>query len=200
MVRWQGTAFGPNGTTYAFANYGTGPAGVNIATGFGGTLQGTPPLTAAARLTNGSASTPGSVVNCIVQFCIGGELDNQTGSGVTLATPLTRGNVYTRLSYDLTPDTEIFMTYNWSEVGTSNIPNPDMWLGSLPGIGGGAGQVNAASSPTTSQNSLVLTASALSNPVLLQPGTICYRRPASNAAMRPAVPTHSCRLRSRQLA
>ena len=41
---------------------------------------------------------------------------------MTLATPLTRGNVYTRLSYDLTPDTEVFMTVNWSQVGTSNIP------------------------------------------------------------------------------
>jgi hypothetical protein len=126
----MGTAFGLNGTTYAF-NYGTGPAGVNIATGLGGTLQGVPAK-------NGSASTPGTVNNCIVQFCVGGETDNQTGSGVTLATPLTRGNVYTRLSYDLTPNTEVWMTLNWSEVATSNIPNPDMWLGSLPGIGGGS--------------------------------------------------------------
>ncbi|HWM61922.1 MAG TPA: TonB-dependent receptor plug domain-containing protein, partial [Rhizomicrobium sp.] len=133
-----GTAFGPNGTTYAF-NYGTGPAGVNIATGFGGTAQGVPVRSGSA---SGSASTPGSVTNCIVQFCAGGEIDNQTGSGVTLASPLTRGDIYTRLSYDLTPNTEVYMTYNWSQVGTSNIPNPDMWLGSLPGIGGGTGQSN----------------------------------------------------------
>src|SRR4051812_26352948 len=105
----MGTAFGLNGTPYAF-NYGTGPAGVNIATGFGGTQQGVPVRT------SGSPSTPGNVTNCIVQFCIGGELDNQTGSGVTLATPLTRGNVYTRLSYDLSPTTEVWMTVNWSEV------------------------------------------------------------------------------------
>ncbi|HTC83618.1 MAG TPA: TonB-dependent receptor plug domain-containing protein, partial [Rhizomicrobium sp.] len=35
----MGTAFGALGSTYAF-NYGTGTAGVNIATGFGGTAQG----------------------------------------------------------------------------------------------------------------------------------------------------------------
>ena len=114
-----------NQTTYAF-NYGTGTAGVNIATGFGGTLRGGP-------VQKGSAQTARwPVNNCIVQFCIGGELDNQTGSGVTLATPLTRGDIYTRLSYDVTPNTEVWVTYNWSQVGTSNIPNPDMWLGSLP--------------------------------------------------------------------
>ena len=48
--------------------------------------------------------------------------------------PLTRGNVYTRLSYDITPNAEVYLTYNWSQVGTSNIPNPDAWLGGLPGI------------------------------------------------------------------
>ena len=56
------------------------------------------------------------------------------GSGVTLATPLTRGVVYGRLSYDIAPDTNVYMTYNWAQVGTSNIPNPDAWLSSLPGI------------------------------------------------------------------
>ncbi len=137
----MGTAFGPNGTVYAF-NYGTGPAGVNIATGLGGTAQGV-----AAK--NGSAGTPGTVNNCIVAFCIGGENDGQTGSGVTLATPLTRGNIYTRLSYDVTPNTEVYLTYNWSQVGTSNIPNPDEWLGALPGIGGGANQAITAGGSVT---------------------------------------------------
>ena len=41
----MGTAFGPNGTTYAF-NYGTGVAGVNIYTGLGGTAQGVIPYVA----------------------------------------------------------------------------------------------------------------------------------------------------------
>jgi len=178
----MGTAFGLNGTTYAF-NYGTGPAGVNIATGFGGTLQGVPNR-------DGSASTPGTVKNCIVQFCVGGELDNQTGSGVTLATPLTRGNVYSRLSYDLSPKTEIYMTVNWSEVATSNIPNPDMWLGALPGIGGGTGQSNTSA--------LALTNSVLSNgafnpgQLLQAPGIQCGNAPGGANAFLPASVQAAC--------
>jgi iron complex outermembrane receptor protein len=112
----QGLAFAPGGTTYQF-NYGVGPNG----------LQGVAAKNAA-----------GNVTNCVVQFCIGGETDGNTGSGVTLATPLTRGVIYGRLSYDLTPNTEVFLTYNWSQVGTSNIPNPDAWLSSLPGFGANA--------------------------------------------------------------
>src|SRR5581483_906719 len=54
----QGTAFGPNGAPYAF-QYGTGTAGVNIATGQGGTQQGRPIQT----VTNGNPGTPGSVTN-----------------------------------------------------------------------------------------------------------------------------------------
>ena len=119
----MGIAFGPNGSTYRF-NYGTGPNG----------LQGVP-------LNNGNASTPGTLSNCVAQFCIGGETDGNTGSGVTLATPLTRGNIYTRLSYDVSDNFEVWATMSLAEVGTSNIPNPDAWLGSLPGINGASGQV-----------------------------------------------------------
>ena len=36
--------------------------------------------------------------------------------------PITRGNVYARLSYDLTDNTEIYATINISNVRTSNIP------------------------------------------------------------------------------
>jgi iron complex outermembrane receptor protein len=109
----QGLAFGLNGTTYNF-NYGVGPNG----------LQGVPAKNAA-----------GNVTNCVVQFCIGGETDGQTGSGVTLATPLTRGDVFGRVSYDVASNAELFVTLNWSQVGTSNIPNPDAWLSALPGFG-----------------------------------------------------------------
>jgi iron complex outermembrane receptor protein len=181
-----GTAFGLNGTTYAF-NYGTGPAGVNIRTGLGGTAQGVPVRTGAA---SGSASTPGAVTNCIVQFCVGGETDGQTGSGVTLATPLTRGNVYTRLSYDLTPDTEVFMTYNWSEVATSNIPNPDMWLGSLPGIGGGTGQSSTSSVALTTG----MVSSGAFNPgqLLQAPGIQCGNTVGGPNAFLPASVQAAC--------
>ena len=186
----MGTAFGPNGTVYAF-NYGTGPAGVNIYTGLGGTAQG-------IANKDGSASTPGTVKNCIVQFCIGGENDNQTGSGVTLASPQTRGDVYARLSYDITPSAEVYLTYNWSQVGTSNIPNPDMWLGALPGIGGGQGQVNASSKATTNENATVLTTSVLSNSsfnpgqLLQAPGIQCGNAPGGANAFLPASVQAAC--------
>jgi len=178
----MGTAFGPNGTVYAF-NYGTGPAGVNIATGLGGTAQGV-----AAK--NGSAGTPGTVNNCIVAFCIGGENDGQTGSGVTLATPLTRGNIYTRVSYDVTPNTEVYLTYNWSQVGTSNIPNPDEWLGSLPGITGGSTQSNTAA---TSLTSSVLSNSTFNPGQLLQaPGIQCGNAAGGANAFLPASVQAAC--------
>jgi len=197
-----GTAFGLNGTTYAF-NYGTGLTGVNIYTGLGGSPQGVPirnPLASGA----GSPSTPGNITNCIVQFCVGGENDNQTGSGVTLAIPLTRGNVYTRLSYDLTSDVEVFMTMNWSEVGTSNIPNPDAWLGSLPGISGGTGQnYNPASGTNPFNNTnpfyaTVLTNSVVSNSpfnpgqLLQAPGIQCGNAPGGPNAFLPASVQAAC--------
>lgn len=179
----MGTAFGPNGTVYAF-NYGTGPAGVNIATGLGGTAQGVPAK-------NGSASTPGTVNNCIVQFCIGGENDNQTGSGVTLATPLTRGDLFGRVSYDITPNSEVYLTYNWSQVGTSNIPNPDMWLGALPGIGGGAGQSNT-SAAVLAGGGLLSTSSFNPGQVLQAPGIQCGNALGGPNAFLPASVQAAC--------
>src|SRR4029079_14243659 len=101
----MGTAFNNQGQPYAF-QYGTGYQGVNIQTGLGGTVQGVPAK-------NGNAASPGTVTNC-TNFGVGGETDGGTGSGVTLATPLTRGDVYTRTSYELTPNTEVFMTMGWA--------------------------------------------------------------------------------------
>lgn len=178
----QGIAFGPGGAPYAF-NYGTGTAGVDIATGRGGTAQGIPNH-------DGSAGTPGTVKNCIVQFCVGGELDNQTGSGVTLEFPLTRGNVYTRLSYDITPDAEVFMTLNWSQVGTSNIPNPDMWLGALPGISGGTGQSNAIAS--IGNSSISSTSSFNPGQLLQAPGIQCGNAAGGANAFLPASVQAAC--------
>jgi iron complex outermembrane recepter protein len=178
----MGTAFGPNGTVYNF-NYGTGTAGVNIATGLGGTQAGVPAK-------NGSASTPGTINNCIVAFCVGGENDSQTGSGVTLATPLTRGNVYTRVSYDITPNAEVYLTYNWSQVGTSNIPNPDEWLGALPGIGGGSAQSNTA--PIALTSSVVSNSTFNPGQLLQAPGIQCGNAPGGANAFLPASVQAAC--------
>ena len=39
-----------------------------------------------------------------------------------LINPLTRGNLYARVSYDLTPDTEVYATLIYSGVRTENTP------------------------------------------------------------------------------
>src|SRR6185312_13091428 len=177
----MGTAFSSNGTPYAF-QYGTGYQGVNIQTGLGGTVQGV-----AAK--NGNAASPGTVTNC-TNFCVGGETDGGTGSGVTLATPLTRGNVYTRLSYDLTPDTEVFMTVNWSQVGTSNIPNPDMWLSALPGISGNTNQSNTIQ--TIGNSSIPSNGSFNPGQVLQAPGIQCGNAPGGANPYLPASVQAAC--------
>ncbi len=181
----QGTAFGPNGTTYAF-NYGYGTNG----------LQGVPNK-------DGSPGGDGTVKNCIVAFCIGGETDGQTGAGVTLATPITRGDVFTRLSYDITPNVNVYLTLNWSQVGTSNIPNPDAWLGALPGISGGTTQAitagggvtaaQAAANLNTILTSSVFSTSPFNAGQLLQaPGIQCGNAPGGANAFLPASINAAC--------
>ena len=101
----QGTAFLDNGTPYQF-DYGYGLNG----------LKGVP-----------VGNSAGTVTNCINPFCIGGQTDGMIGAGVTLAFPLTRGGIYSRVSYEITPDINVWATLNWASVATSNIPNPDAW-------------------------------------------------------------------------
>jgi iron complex outermembrane receptor protein len=55
-------------------------------------------------------------------FAIGGQQDANVGAGTTLAAPLRRANLYTRLSYDITPKTNVWTTVMWSEVDTRNVP------------------------------------------------------------------------------
>src|SRR3569623_33088 len=143
----------------------------------------------ARRPASRNFSSPPTVSSC-QNFCIGGETDSQTGSGVTLATPLTRGNVYTRLSYDLTPDTEVFMTMNWSQVGTSNIPNPDMWLSALPGITGSTTQSNTVQS--LGDNSVFSTGTFNPGQLLQAPGIQCGNAAGGANAFLPASVQAAC--------
>jgi iron complex outermembrane receptor protein len=126
----MGIIFNPDGST-ARRDYGVGPNG----------LQG-------VAAGGGSATTTGNVTNCIVEFCIGGDLSAQHGSGGTMSTPITRGNIYARLSYDLTPDWNLWTTVSLAEVQTSNNPNSNAWRSSLPGIAG-AGGANVPNLATT---------------------------------------------------
>src|SRR5882757_2761022 len=97
----QGTQFGANGTPSQF-NYGFG---------FNGQ-----PATPARNGTN-------AIIGCSPGgYCVGGDTSgNQTGYA-SLVGRLVRGNAYARVSYDLTPEIEIYATGMYSEVVTWNKP------------------------------------------------------------------------------
>jgi len=90
----QGIAFNANGTAYNF-NYGAGQ---------------TP-----------NHDSTGTVTNCVSPFCVGGDTSNNFGAGATLVGSNTRGSVYTRLSYDIAPDTRIWAAFIGSQVRTRNV-------------------------------------------------------------------------------
>ena len=90
----QGTAFGDGGAPYKF-NYGS----------------------------NGVPDGKGGVSGCISPFCEGGDLSGTSGNGTSLASALKREDLYTRVSYALSPNHEIFMTANVAEVNSQNTPN-----------------------------------------------------------------------------
>lgn len=91
----QGTAFGPGGAPYQF-QYGS----------------------------NGQPTGTGAVTNCINPFCIGGDLSGSVGSGTNLAMNFKRQVAYTRMSYDLTPDHQLYFTANFGKVDSRFSPNP----------------------------------------------------------------------------
>jgi len=98
----QGTAFDVNGTPFPFV-YGSSLAGV----------QGTP-----------AKDKNGTVNNCYVSFCVGGDLSGNVGIGTTMQSSLERLDGYTRIGYEFLPHNEIFFTANVSRVKTMNQPNP----------------------------------------------------------------------------
>jgi outer membrane receptor protein involved in Fe transport len=75
---------------------------------------------------NGKFAGSGTVAGAIGSTCFGTPSDpgDQTARQFThsLIDPITRGNVYGRISYDLTDTTEIYATINISNVRTQNIP------------------------------------------------------------------------------
>ncbi len=95
----QGTTFGANGVPSKF-NYGVGPNG----------LPGVP-----------TGNSIGTVTNCLSPWCIGGDNSGAIAGGVTDVSPLSRVDLYTRLSYDLTPHTNLWATASFGEVHTQNI-------------------------------------------------------------------------------
>jgi outer membrane receptor protein involved in Fe transport len=91
----QGTAFGDGGVPYRF-QYGS----------------------------NGVPTGTGAVTNCVNPFCVGGDLSGSVGAGTNLAMNLKRQVGYTRVSYDLNDDNEVYFTANWGQVQSHFSPNP----------------------------------------------------------------------------
>jgi len=91
----QGTAFGDGGVPYAF-QYGS----------------------------NGVPTGTGAVTNCVNPFCVGGDLSGSVGAGTNLAMNFKRQVAYTRLSWDLDADNEIYVTANYAQVKSHFSPNP----------------------------------------------------------------------------
>ena len=129
---------GTNPESPTLLDYGaaTTPAGIPELTAVSGPVSGiqptaystfgliiSGPLKGIQFNANGSTSNFQYGSPCIGAFCSGGDLSN-TYSGKTLDAPLTRGVFYTRISYDITPNVEIYGTFNLGDVNTSNQPNP----------------------------------------------------------------------------
>lgn len=91
----QGTAFGAGGVPYQF-QYGS----------------------------NGRPTGTGAVTGCINPFCIGGDLSGSVGSGTNLAMNFKRQVAYTRMSFDINPDHQLYFTANYGKVDSRFSPNP----------------------------------------------------------------------------
>jgi iron complex outermembrane receptor protein len=105
---------------YQYAKYGLITQGPLAGTGFG--AGGVP-----YKFNYGSNGVPdgkGGVTNCFNPFCVGGDLSGTVGAGTTLGMDLSRKVLYTRGSFDLTPDHELYFTLNYGSVNAQFNPNP----------------------------------------------------------------------------
>jgi len=92
----QGVAFGTGGMPFNF-QYGSG---------------GVP-----------SHNAGGSVTGCVNPICFGGDLSAAGSNGTSIVDTLVRGDIYARVSYDLSPSLNIWATANISSVHSANTPN-----------------------------------------------------------------------------
>jgi iron complex outermembrane receptor protein len=111
-----------HGQAYQYTKYGLISAGPLQGTAFDANGQPFP-------FQYGSNGVPakdraGNVNGCFVGFCVGGDQSGHVGSGTSLQSAIQRLNGYTRISYDVAPDMEVYMTANVAQVKTHNQPNP----------------------------------------------------------------------------
>ncbi len=166
----QGIGFNPDGTTYR-RDFGVGPNG----------LPGVPAK-------NGSAGSAGTVTNCPGTLCIGGDNSAQTGSGGTMSSPITRGNFYARLSYDIAPKWNIYTTVSMGETQSSTNPNSNQWRSGLPGLAGAATQTTAAALTSTIYSTSPFNAGQM----LVAPGIQCGNAAGGANAYLPASINQAC--------
>jgi outer membrane receptor protein involved in Fe transport len=62
--------------------------------------------------------------DCVGNFCIGGDREGSVGAGTNLAMNFKRKVAYSRVSWDIDADNEIYVTGNWAQVTSAFSPNP----------------------------------------------------------------------------
>jgi iron complex outermembrane receptor protein len=62
--------------------------------------------------------------DCLGNFCVGGDRSGSVGAGTNLAMNFKRQVAYSRVSWDLDADNEIYVTGNWAQVQSVFSPNP----------------------------------------------------------------------------
>ena len=62
--------------------------------------------------------------DCVGNFCIGGDRAGSVGAGTNLAMNFKREVGYSRVSWNLDADNEIYVTGNWAQVASAFSPNP----------------------------------------------------------------------------
>ncbi|HWY63181.1 MAG TPA: TonB-dependent receptor [Rhizomicrobium sp.] len=119
--------YGPlyqNPAGYPYGEITSGPKAGTAIGNNGQTFQLQLAGACAGQLVNSvGGQTPGSFNNS----CFGtpSQPGDRTQSFVSgILDPLTRGNIYQRLSYDLSQNTEIYATVNWAESRTQTTPAP----------------------------------------------------------------------------
>lgn len=110
----QGTAFGAGGVPYQF-NYGYGANG----------LPATPNRTAAGGI---AGCSPGG-------YCLNGDTSGDQMGYASMVARLVRGDTYARLSYDLTPQIELYATGMYSESITWDKPTQSFYKAANLNIG-----------------------------------------------------------------
>ena len=115
--------YGPLRQQVNFAAYGLITGGPKRFTTFGSNGQAYPLALAGNCFKDASNNLQGGINNsCFGTASNPGDQVNTHEFTQGLINPLTRGDIYARVSYDIAPDTEVYATLNYSGVRTENTP------------------------------------------------------------------------------